>query len=129
MVVVIGKKDGGWSDFYMTQRFWPAWVSIILMLILGWGVSTALRRVQNWRNEQARKRLTQLWVDDLSPAELGIEAFGLGRYMGKHCDAHDLNIPVDIFLMMEERYGVPVDRLSRAFVKGATDAIKGKGDD
>lgn len=125
-VIVVGKERGGWSDFYLTQQFWPAWVSVILMLVLGFGVSTLLRVIQNRRAAQSRERITRLWVADMEPAEVLIEAFGLGRYMGAHCDASDLDVPVDIFAMMETRYGVSMDALAKAFIKGTVDAMKGR---
>ena len=126
MVVVVGKEHGGWSDFYMTGYFWPVWISIILMLAVGFGVATVLRIVQNRRALQSRNRITRLWQEDMDATELRIEAFGLGRYMGKHCGGSDLAVPVDIFEMMAERFDVSMDDLTRAFVKGALDARKGR---
>ena len=124
-VFVIGKGNGGWSDFYMTSAFFPVWVSLILMLVLGFCVASLLRMIQNKRAAQSRNRITRLWNEDMDPTEVLIEAFGLGRYMGAHCDASDLVIPVDIFAMLEERYKVPLDALTRAYIKGSLDAMKG----
>ena len=123
-VIVIGKENGGWGDFYMTQVFWPAWISVILMLIIGFCTACLLRIIQNKRAVQSRNRIMEKWGPEMEPAELLVEAFGLGRYMGAHCDANDLVIPVDVFLMMEERYDVTLHALTRAFVRGAMDAIK-----
>ena len=125
-VYVIGKENGGWSDFYMTQNFFPMWISLILMLVLGFAVASCLRMVQNRRAAQSRNRITRLWPEDMEPQEVLIEAFGLGRYMGAHCDASDLVVPVDIFTMLEERYGVGLDALTKAYIKGSLDAMKGR---
>ena len=126
MVVIIGKEKGGWSDFYMTGHFWPVWISILLMLAVGFGVATVLRVIQNRRAASSRSRITRLWREDMDPTELRIEAFGLGRYMGKHCQGSELTIPVDIFQMMAERFDVSAEDLIRAFVKGALDSMEGR---
>ena len=123
MAVVIGEERGGWSDFYMTQAFWPAWVSVILMLTIGFAVSAALRIVQNRRAEQCKKRIARTWSRDLEPTQILIEAFGLGRYIGSKCSIEELTVPLDIFAMMSERYGVPAEKLTKAYIKGALDSI------
>ena len=123
MVFVIGEQRGGWSDFYMTQTYWPAWVSVILMLTIGFAVSAAMRIVQNRRAEQCKKRIARTWSRDLEPTQILIEAFGLGRYIGSKCSIEELTVPLDIFAMMSERYGVPAEKLTKAYIKGALDSI------
>ena len=125
-VCVIGKENGGWSDFYMTQEFFPIGVSLILMLVIGYGVAAGLRAIQNRLADRGRARITRLWTEDMEPAEVLIEAFGLGRFMGAHCDASDLAVPVDILSLLEERYGVSLDALTKAYLKGSLDAMKGR---
>ena len=126
-VIIIGKENGGWSDFYMTQAFWPAWISVILMLAIGFVIACLLHKIQNKRAIHSRNRIMEKWGADMKPTLLLVEAFGLGRYMGANCDASDLVIPVDVFVMMEQRYDVTLDALTKAFVKGAMDALKDRG--
>jgi len=126
MVVVIGEKRGGWPDFYMTTAFWPGWVSILLMLAVGFIVSLVLLIVQNKRAAQSWKRIAGAWSENPEPAQLLVEAFGLGRYIGARGAFNDLTVPMDIFMVMEKRYGTPADKLVKAYVKGALDAIKEK---
>lgn len=124
MVFWVGKDRGGWSDFYMTQAFWPAWVSLLLMLTLGFLISVALRLIHNKRAAESRKRLMRGWNDRMDPAQPLIEAFGLGRYIGAKCSTEELTVPLDIFAMMAERYDIPLERLTKAYCKGAIDSIK-----
>jgi len=77
MVVLVGEERGGWSDFYMTRVFWPAWVSALLMLAVGVAVSLGLLFVQNKRAAQSWERIARMWSEDLEPTQLLIEAFGL----------------------------------------------------
>ncbi len=128
MVVLIGKDNGGWKDFYMTQAFWPAWISLLLMLALGFVVVTVLRLLQNRRAAQTRARIARAWSRDMEPAEILVEAFGLGRYIGDRCTNGELTVPLDIFAAMAERYGIPLDRLTKAYLKGALDAVQERKD-
>ena len=123
MVVAIGKDRGGWSDFYMTQTFWPAWISFLLMMGIGFTVAAIMRIIHNKHAKMSWKRISGMWSSDLEPSELLVEAFGLGRYIGAHCSREELTVPLDIFYLMSEKYDVPVDKLTRAYVKGALDAI------
>ena len=114
---------GSWEDIYGVTVYLPAWASFLVMLALGLAVAAALRLLQNRRARQSRARLSRLWEEDLSPVELKIEAFGLGRYMGQQCSG-ELAVPLDIFEMMAERYGVRAEELTRAFVRGASDSLR-----
>ncbi len=122
MVIVIGEENGGWSDFYWTQAFWPAGYSALLMAAVGIAAALIMRAVHNRRALNSWESITRLWSDDLEPAELLTEAFGLGRYIGSKGIGAELNVPVDIFRLMSERYGIPVEKLTGAFIKGALDA-------
>lgn len=123
-VIVIGEENGGWKDIYHIAEFWPAWISVVGMFIAGLVIAWALLWGHNRLTDISVKRLTDMWTDDLGEADLLVEAFGLGRYMGKHCDAAGLTMPLDIFYMMHDRYGIPVESLARAFYKGALDSIE-----
>ena len=127
MVVVIGEEHGGWADIYMAKAVWPAWVSVILFLILGFAVSAGLRALQRYRVSQTWKRITRYWADDLEEPEILIEAFGLGRYIGAKCDGIELTIPLDILTLMTDRYDVPLNKLVNAYVTGAEHAMSERG--
>ena len=124
MVILVGEENGGWQDIYSVKAYLPVWVTVPMMLLLGYLVALALRKIQNRRVRAARARITRRWESDLSGVELRIEAFGLGRYMGLHCADSQLSIPVDIFELMAERYGVSLQDLTRAFVKGGLDGME-----
>ena len=123
MVVVLGEKNGGWADFYMTQAFLPAWITAPLMLALGFAVSAVLFILHNKQAARSRKYVEKMWSEDLEPVQLLIEAFGLGRYMGEKYTDGELAVPLDIFEVISKQYGVPLDKLTKAYVKGALDAI------
>ncbi len=123
-VIVIGEENGGWRDFYMTQKFFPAWVSLLLMLGIGFGVAALLRLIQNRRALLSRKRIVGQWGESPDKTRLLIEAFGLGRYYGAVYTSGELSVPLDIFTLLSEAYAIPLNELTRAYVKGALDAIK-----
>ncbi|MBO4422419.1 MAG: hypothetical protein J5879_03200 [Clostridia bacterium] len=128
-VVLIGEKNGGWSDFYMVGAYWSPLISALLMLAIGFAVSLILRLVQNRRAARSKRRIFRAWSGDPEPTQLLIEAFGLGRYVGARCPVWELTVPLDIFILMEEKYGVGSDKLTKAYVKGALDAALEKRKD
>jgi hypothetical protein len=79
MVIIIGEKNGGWSHFYMTQAFWPVWITALLMTTIGFVISTVLFMIHNKRAEQSWKYVENMWSDRLEPAQQLLEAFGLGN--------------------------------------------------
>lgn len=125
-VVAIGKDNGGWSDFYKAQAFWPMWISVLLMLTIGIVVSSVLFAVHN-RQAKRNWKYIENWSKNLDPTQLLIEAFGLGRYMGEKRTDGELAIPLDIFQVISGKYGVPVEKLTKAYIKGALDAIGERG--
>ncbi len=124
MVYLIGEENGGWADIYMTKDYMPVWAVLLLILVLGFVVAGVLRRVQNRRAVQSRERIARAWSRDLEPAELLVEAFGLGRFIGSKCPVGEVTIPLDVFEMMAERYDISVEALTKAYVKGALDSIE-----
>ena len=122
MVVLLGR----WKDIYSVTAYLPVWVSFPVMLVLGLAIAAVLRRIQNRRAAQSWSRIARMWSGDVERTELLIEAFGLGRYIGAVCDAGELTVPLDIFKAMAERYGVSIDALTKAYVKGALDAVEEK---
>ena len=124
MVYIVGEENGGWSDIYMTGSLWPAWVSFLLIVAIALAVSTVLRVLQNRSAVKTWRNITHLWREDLAPAEVLVEAFGLGRYTGAKVPGAELPIPLDILFMLSERYKISLDKLVKAYVKGALDARK-----
>lgn len=111
-----------WRDIYGTTLYVPFIVSLTGMILVGFGIACGLRLIQNYRVKQKQKELSKLWSDDLSPVEIKIEAFGLGRFMGQRSD-NEIEVPIDIFRLLSEKYNIPLEDLTKAFIKGATDSI------
>lgn len=127
MVVLVGEENGGWADIYKAKAFWPAWVSVIMFLIVGFAVAAGLRAFRSYRVSRTWKEITRYWSDDLEEPDLLIEAFGLGRYIGARCDGIELTVPLDILSLMTDRYGVPLDKLVIAYVTGANHTMMERG--
>jgi len=124
MVILIGKENGGWPDIYMVKSIGPVWLSMVIMLIIGFIIANLLRFLHNRLVDKGLKRIEEGWTEDLEPTELLIEAFGLGRYTGTKSDDGEITIPVDIFEIISGKYNVSVEDLSKAFIKGALDSIR-----
>lgn len=127
MVVIIGEENGGWSDIYMTQHYFPVWVTLILFLVFGFVMALVMRAIHNYRAKQFWKRVSALWTDDMMPEEMLVEAMGLGRCVGKRENTDvELAIPMNIFMRMSERFDIPIQRLINAYVFGVLDSKKEK---
>lgn len=124
MVIIIGEKNGGWSDFYMAQAFLPVWITVLLMIVIGFVISTILFIIHNKLAKRFWKYVEKMWSDSIEPTQLLIESFGLGRYIGAKYTDGDLSLPLDIFKVISKQYGIPLDNLTKAYIKGALDAIE-----
>ena len=60
--------------------------------------------------------------------EMLVEAFGLGRYVGRNLNSGvELSVPISLFEYMSGRFGLPVEKLINAYIFGALDSIRQKG--
>lgn len=122
-VVFIGKENGGWEDLYYMATFVPVTVSLPIMYFMAIAVATLIRITDNRISIMRQKKLTASWGPDAEPVEVKIEAFGLGRYDGKHGETNSINIPLEILDAMSEKYSIPRDELFRAYMQGVTGGL------
>ena len=118
MVVIVGKENGGWGDIYHATTIVPVWMAFGMLMIIGFAAAVFLRFIHNRTVDKGLRQLSARWDKDTDPVELKIEAFGLGRYMAGHLDKSEIIIPMDIFQLMSEKCGVPIDDLVKAYTKG-----------
>ena len=123
-VVIVGPEQGGWRDFYHFTDFVPIYVALPAMCLLAFGIATGIRLLANRLNAVRQRKLTALWPEEASPVEIKIEVFGLGRFTGRNGDENNISLPLDILEMLSERYGIKLDELIRAFIKGVTDGLQ-----
>ena len=117
-VVVIGEENGGWKDIYRIRQYLSPYLAIPLLLLLAFGVSTAIALVSNRLTNKRKEEIYRLWRDDLDPIEIRIEAYGLGRMTSQHSDRENIQIPYDILQYLAERYHLKTEDLMKPFVKG-----------
>ena len=123
-VVFLGEEYGGWRDIYRVATYLPPILSIALLFMLSFGISQVIRIIYNRIVRFRQQKMTSLWNDDLSPVELKIEAYGLGRYNGMFDEINSITTPVDIFMDLAEKYHVSIDELCRAYNKGVAHGLK-----
>lgn len=117
MVVIVGEDRGGWSDIYETTSRLPFWIVFIILFVIGYAAAIFLRKIHNLTIDRNMRNFISRW-DGLSPVELRVEVFGLGRYMSKHLDKSEIVIPMDIFELMSKNCGVSMEDLTAAYIKG-----------
>ncbi|MBR3532650.1 MAG: hypothetical protein IKN80_02005 [Clostridiales bacterium] len=126
-VVVIGEEHGGWEDLYGMLDYVPVPVAVISVPLIAFGVSNLVRVINNSLvKKRRRKLLDSLLPQGVKPAEIKIEMFGLGRYMGKHSDLEYVELHMDLISMISEQYGIKAEDLARPYVKGFFDSFNEK---
>ncbi len=123
-VVLLGEENGGWRDIYRLATFVPASVSVSLLFVATFGLSQAIRNLYNKFVLKRRKEMENIWSDGLSPVEVKVECYGLGRYNGMYDNINTITTPFDIFISLADKYSVSVEELSRAYNKGVIDGLK-----
>ncbi len=127
LVVFVGQERGGWADVYHMTSV-PVYVSLPGMLILGLLVSVLIMLAGNALRGRLRKRMQRQWGEDMEEVAVRVEAFGLGRYTGAHGDPGQVEIPMDIFDELSEKYGIRREHLIAPFIKGVLDSRRDSGE-
>ena len=117
-VVIIGAENGGWQDLYQIRDYLSPFLAIPALLLLAFGVSTAIAFAANQYTKNGVKKTYLLWREDLDPVEVRIEAYGLGRMISLHSEKESIQIPYDILEYLAERYHLKTEDLMKPFVKG-----------
>lgn len=126
-VIIVGVDAGGWEDIYYFTKFAHPLVSFVAMMLMAFLVALLIGFIYNKLSKDREKRfIDNLWDDDVSPVEVKIEVFGLGRFMGKKENKSYAIIPLDIILLISEKYHIRREELIRAFIKGMLDSLDDK---
>lgn len=121
--ILLGAELGGWRDFYKFTDFIPATFSLPMVFLFAFAITNSIRLLYN-RFSRMRSKAFISSLGDISEIEINIEVYGLGRYNGEKMDLFDMGIPLDIFYMLHDSYGVDVDKLTAIYNRGMMDGIK-----
>ena len=122
--VYIGENNGGWKDMYYVTWIMPVPLSITIVVTLAIIDITLLRFIYNKLLDMRVKNfINHLWDKDVHPAEIKMELFGLGRYMGRFENKYCASLPLDIINIISEKYKLTKDELIKPFMKGMMDSI------
>lgn len=123
-VILIGVENGGWEDIYYFTIYAPAPVSFCLMMIISLLIAVGIRFLYNKISNYRMKKLSDnLWVENVSPIEIKIEIFGLGRYMGMKENKSYATLPLDIISIISNKYHIKKEELIAVFIKGMLDTM------
>ena len=117
-VVLIGEANGGWPDIYYVCEYVPPALAIPAVLLLAFGVSTAVALLSNRLTKKRSKKMFLRWKKDLDPIEVKIEAYGMGRMAALYGEENNIQIPYDILTDLAKMYHIDTEDLMRSFVKG-----------
>ena len=125
-VILIGEANGGWPDIYHIKDFLPYYLAIPVLFIFGIGISLAIRILSNRLTDIRRARMFSLWKEDADSSEVCMEAYNLGVMIGLKGEKNNIQIPYDVLEYLAKKYGLNVDELTKPFMKGIMDGLKGR---
>lgn len=126
-VIIKGTSAGGWEDIYYFTKFASPVFSFVAMMLISFLIAVIIGLIYNKLSRVREKKfIDNLWGDDASPIEIKIELFGLGRFMGKKENKSYAIIPLDIILLISDKYHIKREELIRAFIKGMLDSLDDK---
>ncbi len=124
-VVIVGENAGGWEDIYYFTKYFSFIISFIAMLTIAFLFALAIRALYNKLSYiRKQKLISSLWSEGVSPVEIKIEFFGLGRFFGRKEHKSYATLPLDIMQLVSDKYNIKIEELINAFVKGMLDKIK-----
>ena len=106
-----------WTDHYQTNTFMPWPVTLILVVIVSFGISQGLRVLHNLMNKLISKRIERYYKEspDFDFPLVSNAIAHLAKLESKfYYEGDDVYIPVDIIQFLSDRYNaskVPVDIL------------------
>ena len=122
--VYIGEANGGWKDMYYVTWIMPIPLSITIVVTLAIIDTTFIKFIYNKLLDiRVKNFISNLWDNDVHPAEIKMELFGLGRYMGRFENKYYASLPLDIIHIISEKYHIDKEELIKPFVKGMMDSI------
>lgn len=104
----------------------PSCQSVPILFVLVFGLGWLIRIVYNRLLARRRKTLRRIWEDGLDPVTVRIEIYSLGVHAGLREEKNALTVPFDILEEVSERSGIRLEDLSRAYIKGAIEGLRGK---
>ena len=113
MVFVLGV----WNDHYQTNTFFPWPISILLIIVVGFGVSQLVRILHNLTNKRVIRSIERYYLEspDFEFPLVSDAIAHLARLESKfYYEGDDVYIPVDIIQLLSDRYEankLPVDIL------------------
>ena len=130
MVFVVG----AWTDHYGTNMFIPWPVSLILMLLLSFGISQLLRILHNLMNKRVTKSIEKYYLEspDFEFPIIGTAVAHLAKLESEfYYEGDDVYIPTDIIQLLSDRYDaskLPVDVLYDIYLENYLINIGKKGE-
>ncbi len=122
--IILGEENGGWRDFYMLGKFMPPSITFPVFYMFSFSIAFAIRHIYNRLSSIRKKQLTASWSENVSPIEINIEVYGLGRFNGETIDPSDIVIPIDIFCALADKYGMNLSKLCAIYNRGVIDGLK-----
>ena len=109
MVLFIGEEHGGWSDFYGFVTRVPAWVSLLVILPLCFGITLLLRQGHNTCCLRRRKKDAELYRSFCAGSNLREVIEKMARSIKMDIKTKSIFIPTQIIALMIQNSDDDID--------------------
>ena len=96
MVRVIGEEHGGWNDFYGFLTRLPAWIPILLILPITFGIALLLRLMHNASCDSFNHKLSKAMHDLYGTDDLDVLVSRMAQEAGRMHPSGNITIPRDM---------------------------------
>ena len=105
-VFAIGEENGGWRDHYYTNVYFPYWVALIGLLIIGFGLANLVRVIHNKRHKRKKAERENYYVygEDFDCASIEEAIAKLALREKKIDRGGEVIVPRRLLIMLKKRY-------------------------
>ena len=105
-VFAIGEENGGWRDHYYTDVYFPYWIAIVGLLIMGFALANLVRVLHNKRHKRKKAETENYYVigADFNCDSIEDAIAKLALREKKIDRGGEVIVPRRLLLMLEKRY-------------------------
>lgn len=119
-VFAIGEENGGWRDHYYTDVYFPYWISMLVVPLLGFAMANEIRVLHNKRHQEKKAEIEYYYVhgSDFACGDIhqAIERLAMRE---KPLDrGGEVTVPRRLLIMLEKGYqsGLSVEELCQEYL-------------
>lgn len=119
-VFVIGESNGGWRDHYYTNVYFPYWIAMVAVPLIGFALANVIRVLHNKRHKMKKAETENYYVTG-SDFECGSIEAAIAKLAGREKTIDrggEVIVPRRLILMLKKRYrsDLPIEELCKEYL-------------